>query len=394
MHQTMKRPIILLLLSLIPFCFSCTTLQKVKMDDVKKQIQTIKQEYAPDTRVEIFDVKVKSKNGRLLVKGATSSKKAYKQMEKFVNAYSEKNIINQINLLPDSSLNQTHGIINLSVGNIRSRPSHASALITQALMGTPVKIYEKEGWWYRIQTPDRYIGWIDAAGIKPVNKTRLESWKNSEKIIFTDHYGSVYKTNNMESDPVSDVVLGNIFKMEENSDQWYKVDFPDGRSGYVKKDKAMTISEWQDQISVTGESIVSLARSFMGIPYLWGGTSIKGADCSGFIKTLYFMHGIILQRDASQQTRYGELIPVKNNYEDLKPGDLLFFGESRVTHVGMYIGDDQFIHSAGKVKINSLNENDPNYSEYRANSLIRVRRIVNSLNQEGISLYTENPFYQ
>ncbi len=374
--------------------YSCTTLRKVQKDDVEKQIQSIKQEFVPDTRVEIFEVEVESRDGELVIKGATSSEKAYKEIEHTLEASSEKHIINQIRLLPDSSLKYTRGIINLSVGNIRSGAGHASTLITQALMGTPVKIHEKDGWWYRIQTPDNYIAWIDASGVKPLNKSKVKNWKASEKVIFIDQYGSVYKSKSKESNPVSDAVMGNIFKMTENSNHWYEVEFPDGRTGFLEKKKAITISEWQNQIQVTGESLVSLARSFMGVPYLWGGTSIKGVDCSGFVKIIYFMHGIILQRDASQQNNYGEVIPVKNSYKVLKPGDLLFFGESRVTHVGMYIGDNQFIHSAGRVKINSLNESDPHYSEYRANTLIRARRIVNSLEEAGISLYKENSFYQ
>lgn len=383
-----------LLFSAILSCYSCTILRKARKDDVKKQIQSIKQEYVPDTRVEIFEVEVESLNGELIIKGATSSEKAHNEIEHLVGASSGEDIINQVRLLPDSSMEYTRGIINLSVGNIRSKPSHASTLTTQALMGTPLKIYDKQGWWYRIQTPDGYIGWIDASGISPVSKRKLESWEESEKIIFTGHYSSVYKTKNRNADHVSDVVMGNIFKMKENTDHWYKIGFPDGRTGYLSKDKALKISEWIEQTKITGESIVSLARSFMGIPYLWGGTSVKGMDCSGFTKIVYFMHGIILQRDASQQTQYGELIPVTDNFEALKPGDLLFFGKNNVTHVGIYIGDQQFIHASGRVKINSFNKNDPNYSEARASTIIRARRIINSLGEEGISLFKKSQYDQ
>ncbi|MCF8336123.1 MAG: C40 family peptidase [Bacteroidales bacterium] len=389
----MKKTTILLFVGMV-FCFSCSTVKKATEKNIKQKIQEIKNEFIPDTRVKIFEVEVASRKGKLYLEGATSSKEAYEKIEETTESSTGKNLTNRVKLLPDDNLESVHGIINLSVGNIRSKPNHASTLITQALMGTPVKIYEKDGWWYRIQTPDRYIGWIDASGIRVVSKTKLKNWKQSGKIIFTGHYGSVYKTKSRDASPVSDVVMGDILKLEKNSNHWYGVSFPDGRSGYLMKRKAMTISEWEDQTEVTGESIADLARSFMGIPYLWGGTSIKGLDCSGFVKTVYFMHGIILQRDASQQTKHGELIPVKDNYEALKPGDLLFFGENRVTHVGIYIGDHQFIHSSGLVKINSLNENDPNYNEARANSLIRVRRIVNSLGEKGISLFKENPYYQ
>lgn len=390
---TSKKFLAFTMVIMIFFCISCNANQKVETT-MQENIKKIKNEYAPDTRVEIFEIEVNNKGGGIYLEGATSSKKAYTAIQELIASAVPKNISNQVRLLPDENLEYTNAIINLSVGNIRSEDSHPSTMVTQAMLGTPVKIMENDGGWYRIQTPDNYIGWIDASGIEKVSKEKLNKWKNADKIIFTNRYGSVYKSKNINSGTISDIVMGNILQVDETSDNWYKVVFPDGRTGYIEKEKAQTIPEWQKNIEISGENIANLAKEFMGIPYLWGGTSIKGADCSGFVKTVYFMHGIILQRDASQQTKYGELVPVEDNYDQLQPGDLIFFGENRVTHVGIYISDYEFIHASGLVKVNSLNKEAPNYSPSRESSIIRARRIVNSLDQKGISLFSENKFYQ
>ena len=160
------------------------------------------------------------------------------------------------------------------------------------------------------------------------------------------------------------------------------------------------ILNWLDSRKVNADDIISTAKTFMGIPYLWGGTSPKAFDCSGFTKTVYFLNGVMLPRDASQQVYTGELVDTKNGFQNLKPGDLLFFGRKatdstaeKITHVALYIGDTEFIHASGRVRINSLDKSRPNYSDYRFNQFVRAKRILTSLDKNGVKKFQSMKYY-
>ena len=145
--------------------------------------------------------------------------------------------------------------------------------------------------------------------------------------------------------------------------------------------------------------MIQFARSMTGFPYMWGGTSTKAVDCSGFVKTIYFMSGTILARDASQQFLYGKPVDVSESIDLLEPGDLLFFGHlrddgsRRITHVGMYIGDTEVIHSSGMVRINSLDSRRPNFSSYLKETLMGARRLTGVSGQPGIQPVNQHPWY-
>jgi cell wall-associated NlpC family hydrolase len=129
------------------------------------------------------------------------------------------------------------------------------------------------------------------------------------------------------------------------------------------------------------EDIVALSYRFTGVPYLWGGNSSKGFDCSGFTQTVFKMNGWPLSRDANQQAKEGIEIVPDEKFSNVLPGDLLFFGRGdRITHVGISLGGAQFIHAngiSGDVHVNSLDSHDANYSAYRKSVFKQVRRILN-----------------
>lgn len=350
------------------------------MDEI---INNVKMKFAPDKRTTIFNIKVENADGKNFLRGETNLLNA---KDELMNELSKNNfqVVDEVSLLPEKELGEKiFGVVNLSVANLRSEPNHPAELSTQALLGTVVNIYKKKGGWYLIQTPDNYLGWVDDDAIFLMNQKELSEYLSHEKIIVTVPFDVVY-ANDKRSSVVSDVVIGNILTVNNIGKEEYSVQLPDGRSGYISSSSAKTLSSWNATLKYNSNGILSTAKAFMGIPYLWGGTSCKGFDCSGFTKTVFFMNGFILPRDASQQVFSGVEIDTKENFNLLKEGDLLFFGEKatenkkeRITHVGIYIGDTEFIHAAGMVKINSLDKSRANFSEYRFRTFVRAKRILN-----------------
>jgi hypothetical protein len=192
---------------------------------------------------------------------------------------------------------------------------------------------------------------------------------------------------------VSDLVAGDILTGLTSDGNWVKVQLPDDREGWVESGYLMQWEEWISSRETSVDNLISTAKSMLGVPYLWGGTSIKGVDCSGFTKTIFYLNGQVIPRDASQEINEGEEVDTEKNWENLQVGDLLFFGEKatddrkeRVVHVGMWIGNNEFIHSRGRVRISSFDPASPNYDEYELNRYLRTKRIVNQKSDGVLSV--------
>ncbi|MGB5437558.1 MAG: C40 family peptidase, partial [Maribacter sp.] len=262
------------------------------------------------------------------------------------------------------------------------------------------KVYKKSENWYLIQTPDHYMSWVDSGGVELMDTVAANQWKSVEKIIVTKTYGHTYSNADKNSQVVSDIVAGGILEKLNDDTDFFKVAYPDGRIAYIDKNEAKDYGQWLQDLNPTTASLVETSKTLMGVPYLWGGTSTKGVDCSGFTKTIYFLNGMVIPRDASQQVHTGKPIDSTQHFEHLIEGDLLFFGRKatdstpeKVVHVGMWIGNNEFIHASEMVRISSMDPKAPNFDEYNLNRYLRTQRILKE-EDEGLINLVNTPIFK
>lgn len=320
-------------------------------------------------------------------------------------------------------------VTEFSANFMREKPDYAAELGDQALMGTIVELLDTSAYWVKIKSPDPYTAWVNEMGLVPMNDIELRDYLEAPKYICTASYSHIYEEPSLDSPIVSDFVMGDIVRImykqivhTSGSLQGYTegravlkkkfvgVVLPSGKTGYVPAEDVDIFYKWaKDSYEMLGSpekcrnNILEAASKFLGVPYMWGGTSIKNVDCSGLSRCVYFMNGILLPRNASQQARTGSDVGIFINGEfsgrDLLPGDLLFFGRAatdstseRVTHVGIYLGEGKYIHSSQVVRISSLN---PAAGDYAGRQPIRARRILGEVDKKGSGVVSmwKSPFY-
>ncbi|WP_396636275.1 C40 family peptidase [Maribacter sp. R77961] len=363
------------------FLFGCNQ-RPEENNGIQEHIDAIKSKVAPDKRVALFAIEALKNNDTFILKGESNLPDGIKAL---TGILSENNIpfVDSIALLPSKELgDSTRAVINISVANLRSNPKHSAELATQATLGTPVKVLKKQGDWYYIQTPDNYLSWVDKGGIQLMGTERFAQWKAMDKVVYTKTYGHSYNAVD-EKELVSDLVAGNILEFVKLMDGYFVASYPDGRIALIRVDEAESYFGWvKDRVPEPGK-LVATSKTLMGVPYLWGGTSTKGMDCSGFTKTVYFLNGMVIPRDASQQVYAGKPIDSVQDFSRLERGDLLFFGRKatdttteKVVHVGMWIGNNEFIHASDMVRISSMDPEADNFDAYNKDRYLRTKRLL------------------
>ena len=362
-------------LILIVFISENCELNQSKIQTLKREINRLSSKHIIDKSLQVFETKLRKINGKWILHGETTNKMLFESINATCDSlFNPKRFKNNVQLLPDSLLGDSlYAIINVSVTPIKDKPSHSSQIIDQGLMGNQLKLLRFKNGWYLSQTHYDYVGWVNQTAIQICDSNQIKDWDSPNLVrvsMISDH---IYSKPNSDSQPISDIVLNNKLKLINKNVDWSLIQLSDKRFGYIKN---TSFIKETDQIENPIQTRLRLAQQMMGTPYLWGGNSSKGNDCSGFTQNIFEASGIQLPRDARQQALYGEEIIPDKIWSNIQPGDLLFFGsEDRVTHVGMSLGQYDFIHQGGMVAINSLAKNSIVFAPKRLDTFLFIKRI-------------------
>ena len=259
-------------------------------------------------------------------------------------------------------------IVVVPVANMYSGPSDSTDVVSQAIYGSNVTLLTARGEWCRIQTADHYKGWVPSRQLRLVQNGN--GYATGGVIVQVESlFANLYREPDVtRHKPVLTIPFEARLEVipEESADEskdakparaapkaaatakpgkkpntegWLQVRLPDKRSAWVQSSDVIA-----DAKPLSIPESIELAKRFLGIPYLWGGSSSFGFDCSGFTQMLLRARGLNMPRDADKQAAWSGLVAVDR--KELQAGDLLFFGSSAraITHTGMYIGDGEFIH--------------------------------------------------
>ena len=338
----------------------------------------IRKKHINDGSLSVFSADIDKINDRWVIKGETTDSSAYESILRLKDSlFKDTDIKNNFILLPDPALgDKVFGIVNVSVTPMREEPRHSSQMVDQAIMGNVVRLLKYDNGWYLAQTHYDYVGWINKSGLFITNELGKNDWQEKANKSFTGLQNLIRSEPDNNSLPISDIVLNNVVISKPYDDDWSLIHLPDGRKGYLKS-KSLRYFNTKSQNNIHSGDIISDAKKMMGTPYLWGGNSTKGNDCSGFTQTVFKANNIQIPRDARQQALIGTPILPSQDWSNILPGDLLFFGrEDKVTHVGISLGQKDFIHQGGKVGINSLDKASPEFNKGRFESFLFVRRVL------------------
>ena len=263
-------------------------------------------------------------------------------------------------------------VVNLSANFMRESPDYTSPLETQALMGTVVEVLEKESYWIKIRVPDGYEAWTTELGLSFLDEKGKEEWCAAPKWIFTSDYSYFHERPSDDSPRLCDLIMGDILlRAPGKAGGWVEAILPSGAHGWVRGNEVEDYSVWSASRGRSAEDIIALAESFLGVTYMWGGTSVKAFDCSGLVQFVFGMNGIALPRNTGPQSKSG--VAVRPVLSAMRPGDLVFFGSTKPSHVAIYMGDGKIIHCSHMVRISSLRKGDADFYDRQ---ILCVRRVI------------------
>lgn len=252
----------------------------------------------------------------------------------------------------------THAVVSLPILDLRPEPRHGSELRSQLLMGETVRLLPgrpREGWVRVRNEADGYPGWVRGWGLVPATAARAARWRKLATgrigvpmALVLALPGKGRTTPARGAATVSPVFFGDRLIAGRSRGRWVPVELPDGRRGLLAR----------SALAGAKPTLEARVGSLLGTPYLWGGRSPAGYDCSAFVQQVLLEQGVPLPRDARDQCRAARRLGPRAT---VRRGDLAFFrrpGEP-ASHVGVSLGGGYFAHCRGRVHIASLDPDNP-----------------------------------
>jgi len=346
-----------------------------KIDSFNSDLKIIEEHYAPDKSIAVFDVQMQKISGDWVLKGETTSKMAKKAILKNAKMIiGNTDYKDSLIVLPHPALKgDTVAVAKVSIVNLRGKRGVSNELVDQVILGDKLRVLKKDGWWYLIQTEYGYLGWVTRYSVEELQPK--SDWFTNTMLQVTTLNGNIFSEPSEYSEVVCDVVLNAKVNLISMGYKWMEVVLPDGRKGYIKISNVRNLEHAREKFSI--DKLLATAKSMMGIPYLWGGSSSKMNDCSGFTSTVFLANGIQLPRDARQQALIGKTVKYDRTMQTVKPGDLLLFGsKERINHVGISLGGYEYIHQDGYVDIGSFDPANEEKADRKFKNLQIIKRII------------------
>lgn len=358
-------------------------------EELESQLGEIRDELLPDPRLDVLELQVAGDDDGLEVTVTTSIAGMDEQLQAIAERHSAAMTILS---LPEAD-EPRRAVCRRSLSSLRREPRQSAELVSQMILGEEARVLRTVGSWSQIQTADRYVAWAHEGSLlrsTPDDPTAFETRLFDRQVppdswIIARPGVRAREGTDALSGPIADLVEGGIVQVGAVEARLREIILPEGVSGWIPIDAAVPADRIEGRFSLSGRAILDHGALFLGLPYLWGGTSEKGFDCSGFVQRLFGLHGVWLPRDADQQFSQGEAIESGDDWGEVRDGDLAFFAETPggpVTHVGILAAGGRMLHAStarNGVVWDTLNAaaGDPTeYSQRLAEALTGIRRVL------------------